>query len=83
MTEPTARPFDPTKPWATGEQSSQRIAKLVAVVAGIQFFLNGAQQIASGVPMLLIWWSAGLFVVVVTLRIERYFAKRRRLTRDG
>ncbi len=83
MRTPTGRTLDPAKPWRTAERASERIAKLVALVAGAQFFLNGMQQVTSGVPMLLMWWSAGLLVVLLTLRIERYFAKRRRLRHDG
>lgn len=47
----------------------------------LQFLLNGLQNLMDGIPMIVAWWLSGVMVAMATIRIEKYFAARRRFQR--
>lgn len=73
------RPFRIERPPPTAFRNAERIARLVALLATLQFVLSGISNVVTGLPMLSIWLGSALLVGLSTLRIERYLARRRRL----
>lgn len=81
MDSQTSRPLRVNRPWPTAFQQSERIVRPIAVLAALQFFLNGLSNVLEGWAMLAIWVAFGSLVGVATLRIERYLARRRTMVR--
>lgn len=49
------------------------------MLAGLQFLLNGLNNIVGGWAMFAVWSACAALAVLATIRIERYLARRRRL----
>lgn len=79
MVLPPPRTFHPERPWPTAWEETSRVVRLIALVAFIQFALNGVQNIPANWPMFWLWIGGGITVTFATIRIETYFARRGRL----
>ena len=70
------------RPWPTAFARSTRTARLITVIAIVQFVFNTIERIAEGHPYLAsIWFSGALLVGISTIHIERYFLRQGRLHR--
>lgn len=73
--------FRPNCPWPTVDQRTRRVLWAVALIGMAQFFVDAlAPYFARGV-LLGVRLAAGTLVGLATMRIERFFARQRRLGR--
>lgn len=81
MPDAAGRTLVINRPWRTAEQQANRVARLVALVATLQFLLGAIQPWVSQVPMTALWLLSAMTVAAASVRIEKYFARQRRLGR--
>lgn len=66
-------------PWPTGRQAAERIIRLVAFLASLQFFMNAFAVFLPPLGLFIAWAGCGTLVLWSTLRIEKYLARKRGL----
>lgn len=77
METPQGKRFRPDKPWPTARTLSKRTLWLIALIAALQFLLNGLQNVLGATTMLIVWIVGGLVVAPMTFQIEKHFERHR------